>query len=318
MLQKSLKATRNFLSDNIMIVVCLGFLVISTILSPAFLSVDNLFSILRQMAMVGMMAIGQSIAIITGGIDASQGGLLSAGVVICALAQGLPIPVVILIVLAFGFLFGSVSGGIVSQFKIAPFIITMGMGTVGDGLALLLTQGRPIFVTNNKEFFTKTLGEGSFLGIPALVIALVIVAVFSQLLLSRTSLGLHWRSLGGNEEAAYWSGISIKRYKIFGYAFSGMMVGFAALVAVARTGVADPVVGSGLALNSMSAAVLGGTYLGGGGRGSALGAILGVFILGLINNVFNLLNVSTYYQYIAKGAIIILAIILGSRTIKKT
>ncbi|MHB1315996.1 MAG: ABC transporter permease [Christensenellales bacterium] len=317
-MQKALRSIKYFLFDNIMIVVCFGFLVISTILSPAFLSVENLFSILRQMSMVGMMAIGQSVAIITGGIDASQGGLLSASVVVLALSQNFPLPVVLLIVIAFGFVYGSISGSIVSQFKIAPFIITMGMGTMGDGLALLLTQGRPIFLVNNKEFFTQTMGSGNVLGIPALVVFFVVIAVLAQLLLSRTSLGLHWRSLGGNEEAAYWSGVSTKKYKILGYAFSGAMVGLAAIVAVSRTGVADPVVGSGISLNSMSAAVLGGTYLGGGGRGSALGAILGVFILGLINNVFNLLNVSTYYQYIAKGAIIIFAIILGSRTIKKT
>jgi ribose transport system permease protein len=316
MIKKLFGVIKEFLLEHVMLLVCAVFLIIGAILTPSFLTVSNLFSVMKQMSIVGFLAAGQSVAIITGGIDASMGGLLSASVIILALVQDRPLILVVIIVLGFSTLYGLLTGAIVSYFKIAPFITTLGMGTIGEGLALLLAKGRPIYVESNKDFF-KSIGTGSISVVPYMVIIFFVVVIIGQLILSKTSLGLHWRAIGGNEGATYWSGINTKRNKMFAYAFSGLMVGIAALMTIARTSVADPVVGQGLSLDAMSAAVLGGTYMGGGGVGSVLGAILGTFILGLINNLFNLLNVSAYFQYIAKGAIIVIAVIAGSKALKK-
>ena len=316
MVKKLINNVINFLIEHVMILVLLLFLIIGALLTSDFLTIKNMFSILRQMSIIGVLACGQSVVIITGGIDASMGGLLSASVIIYALAENFPFAIAILIVLLFGASLGGISGTIISYFKVAPFIITMGMGVVGDGIALLLSSGRPFFLKNHLPII-GSLGSGFVGFIPIMVIVFFVIAIIGQVILSRTSLGMQWRSLGGNEEAAYWSGVNTKRNKILAYAFSGIMAGTAAIFAIARTGVSDPVAGVGLSLDAMSAAVLGGTYMGGGGIGSVVGAILGAFILGIINNLFNILNVSTYWQSIAKGIIIIFAVVAGSRTLSK-
>jgi ribose transport system permease protein len=311
-----LNAIVRFFAENVMVLVSIAFLIIGSFLSPGFLTVSNLFGVLRQMSIVGILGAAQSIAIITGGIDVSLGGLLSASAVIIGLSQNFPFPLVVAIVLLFSFTFGVVDGIAVSYGRIAPFIATLGMGTVGDGLALLLTGGRPIFIRHNEDVF-RAIGSGYLGFLPNMVLIFLIVVIIGQFVLAKTAVGVYWRAIGGNEEAVYWSGIKTKRYKLIGYATSGMMAGIAGLLAVSRTGVGDPVVGQGLALDSISAAVLGGTYLGGGGTGSVLGALLGAFILGLVNNLFNLLNISAYWQMIAKGAIIILAVFAGGKVLGK-
>ncbi len=314
--KKTFNTVVSFFLEHVMLLVLILFLLIGAVLSRDFLTIKNIFSILRQMSIVGVLACGQSVAIINGGIDASMGGILSASVIMYALVEHMPFPVAVVIVLLFAATMGFASGTIISRFKVAPFITTMGMGVVGDGIALLLSEGRPFFLKNHTDVL-YTIGSSYVFGfIPVMVLIFFVVAIIGQIILSQTSLGMQWRSIGGNEEAAYWSGINTKNNKIMGYAFSGMMCGIAAIFAAARTGVADPVSGMGLSLESMSAAVLGGTYMGGGGIGSVIGAILGASILGIINNLFNILNVSTYWQSIAKGLIIIIAIIAGSRTLK--
>ncbi|MHB1313851.1 MAG: ABC transporter permease [Christensenellales bacterium] len=316
MVKKLINNGISFLIEHVMILVLVLFIICGALLSPDFLTVKNIFSILRQMSIIGVLACGQSVAIISGGIDASMGGVLSACVIMYALLEQLPIVAVIIIVLLLGASLGGISGSIISNFKVAPFIITMGMGVVGDGIALLLSSGRPFFLVNHLDIL-GALGTGYVSFVPIMVIVFFIIAVIGQVILSKTSLGMQWRSIGGNEEAAYWSGVKTKRIKILAYAFSGMMAGAAAIFAIGRTGVADPITGTGLSLDAMSAAVLGGTYMGGGGIGSIIGAILGAFILGIINNLFNILNVSTYWQSIAKGLIIIFAVVAGSSTLSK-
>jgi ribose/xylose/arabinose/galactoside ABC-type transport system permease subunit len=313
---KPLKNLKHVFIDNIMFSVCIAFLIIGAALSPNFFTVTNIFSVLRQMSIVGILAAAQSIAIITGGIDVSLGGLLSSTVVVISLVQFLPFPLVVIIALLFSFSFGSITGFTISYGRIAAFIASLGMGTVGDGLALLLTEGRPVFIRNNLDIFQR-IGGGYIGFVPFMVLIFAVVVFCGQLILSQTSLGFYWRSIGGNEEATYWSGINTRKYKLLGYATSGTLAGIASLLAVARTGVGDPVVGQGLALDSISAAVLGGTYLGGGGVGSVIGALLGAFILGVINNLFNLMNISAYWQLVTQGGIIILAVFAGGRVLRK-
>jgi ribose transport system permease protein len=313
-IKKIYSAILDFSLSHIMIVVCAVFVVIGAILSNNFLTFKNITSIFRQMSIIGVLACGESVVIILGGIDASLSGNLCASLIIYALVENLPFPVAVIIVLLFASIFGLMNGLIVSKFKAAPFIITLGMGAIGEGIALLLSSGRPFFLKNHKDILSF-IGTDYTLYIPNMVIVFLFIAIVGQLILSRTSLGLHWHSLGGNEEAAYWCGINTAKVKTLGFAFSGLMAGLAAILCVARTQVSDPVAGQGLSLEAMSAAVLGGTYMGGGGIGSVAGAILGAFILGMTNNLFNILNVSTYWQNIAKGIIIVVAIIAGSKAV---
>jgi len=317
-MKTTLLKIKKFFSDNVMVLVCLIFLVIGTCFTTNFIAPKNLLSVLKQQSVVMMLAAGESIAILSGGIDASVGGLLCTSVVLLGLWQELPLPLLLLAVLLASALFGTISGTIISRFKVAPFVITTGMGTVGEGLALLLAEGRPIFITveSHKEWF-RTIGTGKVGGVSTMFIVALVLLLIGQLILSKTSIGMHWRAIGGNENAAYWSGINTPLNKTLAYTFSGLMVGFGAILAVARTNVADPTVGVGLNVDAMSAAVLGGTYMGGGGVGSVIGALLGAFILGLINNLFNLINLSAYLQYVAQGVIIIIAVVLGSRSANK-
>lgn len=306
----------DFFLSNIMVLVCIFFIIVGAILSDRFLSIKNITSIFRQMAIIGVLACGESVAIIAGGIDASVGGLLSASVIMYALVEHLPFPVACILVIIFGGLLGCISGLIITGFNTNPFIITMAMGVVGEGLALLLSGGRPFFLEEHLDVL-QWIGVDYTGFMPNMVIIFFLVAIIGQIILSKTSLGLQWKSLGGNTEAAHWCGISTKKIKISAHTYSGMMCGIAGILCAARTSAADPIAGEALQMEAMSAAVLGGTLMGGGGIGSVIGAIMGSFILGMIKNLFNILNLSTYWQDIAKGLIIIFALIIGSRSLAR-
>jgi len=186
------------------------------------------------------------------------------------------------------------------------------MGTVAEGVAFLLSGGQPIFIKHNEAIFT-TLGNGSLAFIPMPVVVLLGCIVIGQLLLSGTTAGVYLKALGGNEEATFWSGVNTRNYRTLSFLLAGAFTGVAAILAVARTSVGDPVIGQGMTLDAISAVVIGGTYLGGGGVGSVAGTLLGAFMMGIINNLFNLLNVSAYWQMVAKGVIIIGAVYVGTR-----
>lgn len=305
----------NFFTDHIMMFVCVFMMVVGTVAAPGYLTASNIFSILRQMSIVAIVAVGQSIVIIQGGIDTSLSGMLSATVIFYGCVDHFPLPVAILLTVLFSALIGTFSGWIIAQFKVHSFIATMAVGTACEGIALLLSSGRTLFPKNNIEVF-QTIATKNLLGVvPLLFLVAVVVIVIGQLILSKTTLGLQWRSIGGNMEAAYCSGINVKRTRIQAYTFCGAMVGIAALLTVGRTGVSDPVIGTGMHLDALSATVLGGTYMGGGGVGSVWGVIIGIFMLGTIKNLLALINVSSYWQYVVNGVIIIVAMIIGSNAI---
>jgi len=306
---------KEFIQANIMIVVCIVLMIISSIVSDKFLTINNLLTILKQNSVTGMLAIGVSIAILSGGIDTSAASMMVAGVMLLGKLNYFPMVVLIAIALIFTFIMGTVTGCLVAYFNVVPFIATMGMATIMEGFSLLISNGRPIVWTTHLDFI-HTMGTGKTLGIPNIVVTFVIIIIIGQLALSRTKLGFNWRAIGGNTQAAYWSGIKSKRYTMLAYSFSAMMAGAAAVFMVARVGASDPVAGGTLTMDAIAAAVLGGTYLGGQGVGSIWGALLGTFILGMINNIFNLVGFSNYAQLVTKGIIVILAVIVGSRSIK--
>lgn len=308
-------AFADFFAEHIMVFVCIFMMIVGAIASANYLTVNNIFSIFRQMSIVAVVAVGQSIVIIQGGIDTSLSGMLSASVIFYGLVDAFPLPVAVLLTLFFAAAIGTLNGWIVSQFNVHSFIATMATGTACEGIALLLSEGRTLLPKNNTSIFVEIATKEALGFIPLLFVVALIVIIAGQWTLSKTSIGLHWRSIGGNKEAAYCSGINVKKTRILAYTFCGTMVGIAAMMTVGRTGVSDPVIGTGMHLDALSATVLGGTYMGGGGVGSVWGVIVGVFMLGTIKNLLALVNVSSYWQYIVNGTIIIIAMIIGSNTI---
>lgn len=305
----------DYAKRHIMIVLCVILLIICSCASPKFLTASNILSILRQNSVVGVLAVGQCIAIIAGGIDSSLAFVMCAGVMVLGKVQDLPLAVCLLIVLAFGFALGTVSGVAVAYYNVVPFIATMAMGLVAEGIALLANRGKPIYWQNNHQDYIEIMGSGETLGIPNMVLTFVLIVVVGQIVLSKTKLGFAWRAIGGNSQAAYWSGVRSKFYTMLSLSFSGMMAGAAAMLMVARIGASDPTAGNTTTMDSMAAAVLGGTFIGGKGIGSIAGALLGTFMLGMVNNIFNLVGFSAYMQDITKGIIIILAVVAGSKSV---
>jgi inositol transport system permease protein len=295
-----------------MLFILVGLIILGWLLSDHFLTFSNLLNIARQVVVIGLMAVGETFVILAGGIDLSLGGVLSASAIFAATAQTLPFPIIVLLTVIFASVFGFITGNLISRAGITAFIASMGMGTVAEGVAFLLSGGQPIFIQHNAGIFSA-LGNGSFLGIPIPVIVLVFCIIIGQLFLSKTTFGVYFKALGGNEEATFWSGINIKKYRTLSFILAGAFTGAAAIIAVARTSVGDPMIGQNLTLDAISAVIIGGTYFGGGGTGSVGGTLIGALIMGIINNLFNLLDVNAYWQMVAKGAIVIGAVYIGAR-----
>jgi inositol transport system permease protein len=302
------------------------------LLSDAFLQPRNLFNVVRQISVMGLIAIGVTMVIITTGIDLSSGSIVAlAAVVAASMAQrvdwqgakypGLELPVIvpILAALAVGVLCGAINGGLIARFKIPPFIATLGMMTVARGFALIYSD-RPVSgLTDTYNF----IGQGEILkilpipnqpplGIPIPVIILVLVAVGSHIMLNNTRFGRHIYAVGGNEQAALISGLNVGRIKIGVYTIAGLLCGLAGLVLSSRIGSGQPGLAVGIELDAIAAAVIGGTSLS-GGVGTIWGTIIGALIIGVLNNGLDLLNVSAYWQTIVKGSIIVAAVIIDER-----
>ena len=294
--------------------------VAASILSPAFLSPINLINIVRQMSVVGLIALGVTGVIVSAGIDLSSGSVVGLTAVVAAsLAQssdssapfypGLHLPFIVPVLAAclVGALVGLINGSLVAKTGIPPFIATLGTYTSIRGLALLYTGGRPISdLTDAYDF----IGQGDVLGVPVPIIILVIMALITHVLYAHTKFGKYIYAIGGNEQAARVSGIDAARYKMLIYVYAGFLAGLAGLVVSARIGSGQPGLGVGYELDAIAAAVIGGTSLSAGGIGTVAGTIIGALIIGVLNNILDLMNVSAYWQQIIKGCIIVGAVIL--------
>ncbi len=278
-------------------------------ISPAFLTPANLLNVLRQISINGILAVGMTFVIISGGIDLSVGSILAlASVISCSLARVDSPP--LLVALAAGVLTGlacgMVNGWIISRWKVAPFIVTLAMMTAARGLTLVYSSGRPI-VGLNEAF--KKIGGGYLLGIPTPIYILLFTVIAGFFLLHYTAFGRHVYAVGGNEEAARLSGLQIRRIKLAVYALSGAAASLAGMVLSSRIMAGSPSVGQGYELDAIAAVVIGGTSLS-GGTGTLFGTVAGALIIGVMNNGLDLLNVSSYYQQIIKGVIIVAAVLL--------
>jgi inositol transport system permease protein len=315
--------TRAFLQKYAIIGILLLFVILLSILTRGtFLQPQNLINVIRQVAAIGIIATGMTFVIIINGIDLSVGSIVAVSAVVStSLAQspqasvimypGLQLPVIVAILagLLAGALLGLINGSLIAGFGIAPFIAPLGMMTAARGLALIYSNGRPISRLSPEFNF---IGQGDFLFLPVPIWILAIVAVGAHVILNFTRFGRHTYAIGGNEQAARVSGIHLNRIKVGIFGLSGLLAGLAGIMLAARIGSGNPQLGTGIELDAITAAVIGGTSFN-GGIGTVWGTIVGALIIGIINNGLDLLNVSPFMQQVVKGSIIVLAIIIDER-----
>lgn len=298
-----------------LIVILLLAVIVLSIVSDAFLSWTNMMNVLRQVSITGILAVGMTLIILTGGIDLSIGALMAVAAVIAAsIVRGNPDLTIIAIIVgmaAGGFLSG-ISGSMTAKLKVAPFVATLAMMTIARGIALIYTNGRPITIESPSFLY---LGQGYLGPIPFPVVIFIIICVFVGILLTKTKFGRYIYAIGGNENATKISGVNVAKVKIWVYIINGFLAGLAGVLLASRISSGQPNSGLGYELDAIAAVVIGGTSLF-GGVGTLTGTIVGVLIIGVINNGLNLMDVSSYYQQIVKGIIIAGAVILDQRSKK--
>lgn len=280
------------------------------VLSPDFLTVANLLNVMRQVSINALIAFGMTLVILLGGIDLSVGSILalsSVGIATLIQAGVNPMLATLLGVIGGGVM-GLLNGLVVSKGKVAPFIATLASMTILRGLALVVSGGSPITGFNSDLF--SMLGGGYVAGlIPIPVVWMLIMFGLFAFLLKKTVFGRHVYATGGNEEAARLSGVKVDQIKLWVYTVSGAMSAMAGVVLTSRLNSAQPTAGSGYELDAIAAVVLGGTSLT-GGRGWIFGTLMGALLIGVLNNGLNLLGVSSFYQQVIKGVVILLAVLI--------
>lgn len=277
------------------------------ILSPYFFSVSNILNILLATAVIGVLAIGATFVICSAGLDLSLGSVVGFSSVVGALAVddiGLPWPTAVPACVLAGMLCGLINGFLVTRGKIPAFIVTLGMLGLARGAALVLTNGKPVYGLPEGLLF---LGQGRPFGVPMPVFIFVGVALVAHYILASTRFGRYTLVIGDNEGAARATGIDVDAHRLKLYTLSGGLAGLAGLIFMARVNAGDPTAGLNYELTAITAAIIGGTNLF-GGRGSVLGTFIGALIMGVLQNGLNLLAVQSYYQQMAIGAVLILAV----------
>ncbi len=281
------------------------------IISPKFLTVQNGLIIVTQVSINALLAFGVTFVIITGGIDLSIGSIVAVvGVVSASFAHPDTYPVIvpILMGLLVGIGFGALNGWVITRSNVPPFIVTLGTMTIGRGLALILSKGRP--VSNLSDEF-NFLGGGKILGIPTLILILLVAFAVCSVVLRKTVLGRYMYAVGGNEPASRASGINVSRVKMKVYVLAGGLAALAGILLTSRISTGQPNAGEGFELDAIAATIIGGTSTT-GGTGTMTGTLIGALLIGVISNGLDLLNVSSYYQQVVMGVIIVGAVVLDS------
>lgn len=294
----------------LLIVVALLFVIVivGSFANPKYRTLGNLLNVFEQSVPLGLVSLGQTLVILTGGIDLSIGALINLTSSVTSGTVdgngGLVFPVIVG-VLVLGSVIGAISGLLVVGLRVHPVIVTLGMGTMLQGATLVYSLNP----TGAMPVWFKQFAYGRVLGIPAAAIMLVALFVLVGLFLKRVRLGRYIYAVGGNIESARLSGISTRRVLVFVYAACGFFAALCGIYLVSRLGLGDPWIGRGWELNSITPVVVGGTILA-GGRGGVLGTLLGVFLISALNNLLNFLGFSSFYQWIVQGVIIIVAVSL--------
>ena len=313
----ALKPVGRFAAKYGIILAFIAICVVLAIAEERFLSTRNIFNVLRQTSINGILAVGMTFVILTRGIDLSVGSVAAlAGMVAGSLAtmqtismvfsEPLDPMLVVVIGTLVGMACGFVNGVIVARFAVPPFVVTLGMLSAARGLTLLYSDGRPI---PNLDPGFRYIGTGEILGVPVPALLFLAVFLIAWLVLTRTNYGRYVYAVGGNEKSARTSGINTKLIIMSVYVIGGGLAAIGGMILAARTGSALPQAGVAYELDAIAAVVIGGTSLA-GGVGSVVGTLFGALIIGVINNGLDLLGVESYYQQVIKGAIIVAAVML--------
>ncbi|MEF1290855.1 ribose ABC transporter permease [Vibrio sp. M260118] len=307
--------SKEWLIEQKSLIALLFLIVVVSFLNPNFFTVDNILNILRQTSVNAIIAVGMTLVILTAGIDLSVGSVLALCGAFAASLIAMEVPVLIAVptALVAGAALGAISGIIIAKGKVQAFIATLVTMTLLRGVTMVYTDGRPISTgfTDTADAFAW-FGTGYALGIPVPVWLMVIVFAAAWYLLNHTRFGRYVYALGGNESATRLSGINVDRVKIGVYAICGLLAALAGIIVTSRLSSAQPTAGMGYELDAIAAVVLGGTSLM-GGKGRIMGTLIGALIIGFLNNALNLLDVSSYYQMIAKAVVILLAVLVDNK-----
>ena len=312
MVEKTKGFDKKWIQTYMLIFIVIGLGVILSFISSNFLTVTNLLNVVRQIAVNGILAIGMTIVCLTGGIDLSVGSIVAfSGIIAAGLLRDkdYPIILIVLIAIVIGAVCGLYNGYFVAYWNAAPFVVTLSMMTIARGMTYVYSDGRPI---SNLPTEFLIIGKGSIAGIPIPTLILIVVFILGSVMLTKLKYGRYVYAVGGNENAAMVSGINVKRVKMMVYVLSGIACGIAAIILTARVSAGLPQAGESYELDAIAATVIGGTSLS-GGRGRLWGTIVGAVLLGIVNNGLDLLNVSSFYQQIVKGLIILGAILIDSK-----
>ncbi|MBP9478081.1 MAG: ribose ABC transporter permease [Sebaldella sp.] len=293
----------------------IALIAIFSFLSPSFREFNNILNIILQVSIIAISAFGMTFALIIAGIDLSIGSTIALSGTIAALLMSLNVPFTLAvgICLLIGLFLGFINGFLVSKAGIPAFIVTVATMGIFRGIAYILTGGGPVQISNAKFLY---IGNEKIFGIPFPIILLIVVFIIMNIILGKTKFGRQAYIIGGNEEAALYSGINVKRIKIYIYMIIGFLASLSGIILASRLYSGQPNSANGYELDAIAAAVLGGTSLS-GGYGTIVGTLIGAIIIGVINNGMNLLNITYFYQLIVKGIVIIIAVYFDVQSKKK-
>lgn len=319
-MKKENKNIGAFLSEYGVFIALLILVVIISAISPEFRQPGNFLNLLRQASFNGLIAFGMTCVILSGGIDLSVGSTFALSAIVCAemIGHGVPVIVAVPVALLVGVALGLISGLLVTKGRLQPFIATLITMTAYRGLAMILTDGKPISrlaESSGDSILFKAMGKGNFIftfapdfKIPIPIIILVVVFGIMYFMLKHTTFGRRLYATGSNAKCAALSGVNIDRVKMSVYAISGFLSAMAGLIMISRVDSAQPIMGSGYELDAIAAVALGGTSMN-GGRGRIAGTIAGVLIIAVLNNGLNILGVTSYYQSVVKAVVILVAVL---------
>jgi len=298
-----------FFKNNIVVFVMLALLIVSGILSPAFLTTQNIFNLLRQLSPPTLLAMGMLFVILTGGIDLSVGSVVAMSAVLTAMfLQSHNLVVAIFLVILVAAAFGAFNGYLVAKRRLAPFVVTLAGMTIARGIAFIVSRGHPVRINSD---FLINFAIARFMGIPHIVWFVMFIVIFLALVQRFTVFGRFIQGTGSNETAVTLSGINAGFYKISVYVISAVLSAIGGILIASRVGMGTPLAGQAMELDAIAEVVIGGASLS-GGRGTVVKTLMGVLVLGMIGNILNLLNVPSYPQQVLKGVIIIAAVLLQS------
>lgn len=291
----------------------IALIIVVTVLNPSFISPHNLLNLLRQVSINALMAFGMSFVILTGGIDLSVGSTLAlSGAVTGGLIAGGTAPLFAMLAgMLLGAFLGMINGLLVTKGRMAPFIATLATMTIYRGATLVYTGGNPVTGIGD-SFIFQFMGKGYLFGIPFPVIVMLVLFLILYVLLHKTAFGKKTYAVGGNIKAAEIAGVKTDRIQTIIYTISGLMASISGIILTSRLNSAQPTAGQSFEMDAIAAVVLGGTSLS-GGKGRLFGTLIGALIIGTINNGLNLLGVSSFYQQIVKGLVIIVAVLLDRK-----